>query len=152
MAITDSQCGDNRGEDRGTEKSNERMKFKNRRKALRLNSPAPPNRGSDVSDEHDSDYVQPSPGQVGNAADGSNRKRLRKHPRRHAPALAAAPRGVVGGQDVPKKRPISIRCSPMKFKEIVEALDDTLKGQVVAKNFEVLLRFKPHALDRHLLS
>ena len=60
-AATDSQCGDNRGEDRGTEKSNERMKFKNRRKALRLNSPAPQNKGSDVSNGHDSDYVPPSP-------------------------------------------------------------------------------------------
>ena len=32
-AASDSQCGDNRGEDRGTENSNDRMKFKNRRKA-----------------------------------------------------------------------------------------------------------------------
>ena len=46
----------------------------------------------------------------------------------------------------------SIRCSPMKFKEIVAALGDTLKGQVVAKNFGGLLQFKPHELDRHLLS
>ena len=53
---------------------------------------------------------------------------------------------------MPKKRPISIRCSPMKFKEIVRALGDNLKCQVVAKNFGGLLRFKPHALDRHLLS
>ena len=40
----------------------------------------------------------------------------------------------------------------MKFKEIVAALGDTLKGQVVAKNFGSLLQFKPHELDRHLLS
>jgi len=53
---------------------------------------------------------------------------------------------------VPKRRPVSIRCSPMKFKEIVAALGDTLKGQVVAKNFGGLLQFKPHELDRHLLS
>ena len=32
-ATSDSQCGDNRGEDRGTENSNDRMKFKNMRKA-----------------------------------------------------------------------------------------------------------------------
>ncbi|KAG2536701.1 uncharacterized protein LOC120692431 [Panicum virgatum] len=40
----------------------------------------------------------------------------------------------------------------MKFKEIVAALGDTLNGQVVAKNFGGLLQFKPHELDRHLLS
>jgi len=40
----------------------------------------------------------------------------------------------------------------MKFKEIVAALGDTLKGQVVAKNFGGLLQFKPHEHDRHLLS
>ena len=60
-AASDSQCGDNRGEDRGTGNSNDKMKFKIRRKALRLNSPAPQNRGSEVSDGHDSDYVPPSP-------------------------------------------------------------------------------------------
>ena len=37
------------------------MKFKNRRKILRLNSPAPPNGGSDDSDGHDLDYVPSSP-------------------------------------------------------------------------------------------
>ena len=74
--------------------------------------------------------------QAGIAAEGSNRKRHRKQARRHAPTdAAAAPRGVVGGQDVPKRRSVSIQCSPMKFKEIVAALGDTLKGQVVAKNF-----------------
>ena len=94
-----------------------------------------------------------SPVQAGIAAEGSNRKRHRKQARHHAPAdAAAAPRGVVGGQDVPKRRPVSIRCSPMKFKEIVTALGDTLKGQVVAKNFGGLLQFKPHELDRNLLS
>ena len=151
-ADSDHQRSGNHGEDRGTDKSNDRMKFTNRRKVLRLNSPAPPNGGSDESDGHDSDYVPSSPGQVGNAADGSNRKRHRKHPRRRARTRAAAPRSVVGGQDVPKRRPVSIRCSPMKFKEIVAALGDTLKGQVVAKNFGGLLQFKPHELDRHLLS
>lgn len=152
-ADSDHQRSGNHGEDRGTDKSNDRMKFKNRRKVLRLNSPAPPNGGSDESDGHDSDYVPSSPVQAGIAAEGSNRKRRRKQARRHAPAdAAAAPRGVVGGQDVPKRRPVSIRCSPMKFKEIVAALGDTLKGQVVAKNFGGLLQFKPHELDRHLLS
>ena len=128
------------------------MKFKNRRKVLRLNSPAPPNGGSDESDGHDSDYVPSSPVQAGIVAEGSNRKRHRKQARHHAPADAAAPRGVVDGQDVTKRRHVSIRCSPMKFKEIVAALGDTLKDQVVAKNFGGLLQFKPHELDRHLLS
>ena len=108
-ADSDHQCSNNHGEDRGTEKSNDRVKFKNRRKVLRLNSHAPPNGGSDESDEHDSDYVPSSPVQVGIAAEGSNRKRRHKQARRHAPADAAAPRGVVGGQDVPKRRPVSIR-------------------------------------------
>ena len=60
-ADSDHQCSGNHGEDRGTDKSNDRMKFKNRRKVLRLNSPAPPNGGSDESDGHDSDYVPSSP-------------------------------------------------------------------------------------------
>ena len=152
-ADSDHQRSGNHGEDRGTDKSNDRMKFKNRRKVLRLNSPAPPNGGSDESDGHDSDYVPSSPVQAGIAAEGSNRKRRRKQARHQTPTdAAAAPRGVVGGQEVPKRRPVSIRCSPMKFKEIVAALGDTLKGQVVAKNFGGLLQFKPHELDRHLLS
>ena len=91
------------------EKNKEKMKFKNRRKVLSLNSPAPPNGDSDESDGHDSDYVPSSPVQAGIAEEGSNRKRHRKQARRHAPAEAAvAPRGVVGGQDVPKRRPVSI--------------------------------------------
>ena len=60
-ADSDHQRSGNHGEDRGTDKSNDRMKFKNRRKVLRLNSPAPPNGGSDESDGHDSDYVPSSP-------------------------------------------------------------------------------------------
>ena len=91
------QRSGNHGEDRGTDKNNDRMKFKNRRKVLRLNSPAPPNGGSDESDEYDSDYVPSSPVQAGIAAEGINRKRHRKQARRHAPADTAAPRGVVGG-------------------------------------------------------
>ena len=128
------------------------MKFKNRRKILRLSSPAPCNTGSYDCDEHDSDYAPPPPNQVGNAAEGSNRMRRHKQAHRHAPGRVAAPPGVVGEEDVPKKRPVSIRCSPMKFKEIVAALDDKLKDQVCAMNFGGLLLFKPHSLDRHLLS
>ena len=41
-ADLDHHCSDNHGEDRGTEKSNDRMEFKNKRKVLRLNSPAHP--------------------------------------------------------------------------------------------------------------
>ena len=63
-ADSDHQRSGNHGEDRGTDKSNDRMKFKNRRKVLRLNSPAPPNGGSDESDGHDSDYVPSSPVQL----------------------------------------------------------------------------------------
>ena len=107
-ADSDHQCSGNHGEDRGTDKSNDTMKFTNRRKVLRLNSPALPNGGSDESNVHDSDFVPSSPIQAGIAAEGSNRKRRHKQARRHAPADAAAPRGVVGGQDVPKRRPISI--------------------------------------------
>ena len=77
-ADSDHQRSANHGEDRGTDKSNDRMKFKNRRKVLRLNSPAPPNGGSDESDGHDSDYVLSSPVQAGIAAEGSNRKRHHK--------------------------------------------------------------------------
>jgi len=60
-ADSDHQCSNNHGEDWGTEKSNDRVKFKNRRKVLRLNSVVPPNGGSDESDEYDSDYVPSSP-------------------------------------------------------------------------------------------
>ena len=74
-ADSDHQRSGNHGEDCGTDKSKDRMKFKNRRKVLRLNSPAPPNGGSDG---HDSDYVPSFPVQAGIAAEGSNRKRRRK--------------------------------------------------------------------------
>ena len=77
-ADSDHQRSGNHGEDRDTDKSKDRMKFKNRRKVLRLNSPAPPNGGSDESDGHDSDYVPSSPVQAGIAAEGSNRKRHHK--------------------------------------------------------------------------
>ncbi|RLN18077.1 uncharacterized protein C2845_PM02G18160 [Panicum miliaceum] len=52
----------------------------------------------------------------------------------------------------PKRRPVSIRCSPSKFTDIVKALDENLKAQVRAKNFGGLLLFKPQSLDRQLLS
>jgi len=60
-ADSDHQRSGNHGEDRGTDKIIDRMKFKNRRKVLRLNSVVPPNGGSDESDEYDSDYVPSSP-------------------------------------------------------------------------------------------
>ena len=41
-ADLDHQRSGNHGEDRGTDKSKNRMKFKNKRKVLRLNSPAHP--------------------------------------------------------------------------------------------------------------
>ncbi|RLN23579.1 uncharacterized protein C2845_PM07G11120 [Panicum miliaceum] len=65
-----------------------------------------------------------------------------------APATAA-------GSAVPidqKKWPVSIRSSPAKFLDIVKALDEPLKAEVHAKNFGGLLLFKPHYLDRQLLS
>jgi hypothetical protein len=52
----------------------------------------------------------------------------------------------------PKRRPVSIRCSPSKFTNIVKALDENLKAQVSAKNIGGLLLFKPQSLDRQLLS
>ena len=40
----------------------------------------------------------------------------------------------------------------MKFKELVAALNKSLKAQVRAKNFGGLLLFQPSSLDRQLLS
>ena len=41
------------------EKNKEKMKFKNRRKALRISTPAAPNTDSQDNDEDDSDYAPP---------------------------------------------------------------------------------------------
>ena len=58
------------------EKSNEKMKLKIRRKVLKLSTPAPPNTGSQDNDEGDSNYAPASDDEVGDAAEGSNRKGL----------------------------------------------------------------------------
>ncbi|RLN32961.1 uncharacterized protein C2845_PM03G23240 [Panicum miliaceum] len=135
------------------EKGNEKMKFKNRRKCLRLASP-PPNTGRMGGGGDDSDYEPASDHEVGDAAEMNNRKRRRNQERGHASSRAApspvAP--AVGAANEEKKRIASFRCSPSKFKEIVATLSDNLKSQVRVKNFGGLLSFKPHYLDRQLLS
>ena len=95
------------------------------------------------------------PDQGDNAAEGRNRKRRRNQARGHAPNPAAAPPGGAvgsGEEEEAKKRLVSIRCSPVKFKELVAALNKSLKAQVRAKNFGGLLDFQPSSLDRQLLS
>ena len=90
-----------------------------------------------------------------NVAEGRNRKRRRNQARGHAPNPAAAPPGGAvgsGEEEEAKKRPVSIRCSPAKFKELVAALNKSLKAQVRAKNFGGLLLFQPSSLGRQLLS
>jgi len=52
------------------------MKLKIRRKVLKLSTPAPPNTGSQDNDEGDSNYAPASDDEVGDAAEGSNRKGL----------------------------------------------------------------------------
>ena len=95
------------------------------------------------------------PDQGDNAAEGRNRKRRHNQARGYAPNPAAAPPGGTvgfGEEEEAKKRPVSIRCSPMKFKELVAALNKSLKAPVCAKNFGGLLLFQPSSLDRQLLS
>ena len=82
-----SQGGDNSRPAQGTacsspylraqnkEKSYEKMKLKIRRKVLKLCTPAPPNTGSHDNDG-DSNYAPASDDEVGDAAEGSNRKGL----------------------------------------------------------------------------
>ncbi|RLM80513.1 uncharacterized protein C2845_PM12G14740 [Panicum miliaceum] len=130
------------------------MKLKNRRKALRLDTPPPRNTASQDIDEEDSNFVLASDDEVGDAAKGSNRRGAAT---RRAVILLATPQPLpltpaLGVGIDPKKRPISIRCSPSKFIDIVKSLDVNLKGQVRAKNFGGLLSFNPHTLDRQLLS
>ena len=100
--------------------------------------------------------IMPHPPDHGdNAAEGRNRKRRRNQARGHAPnPVAAPPGGAVGSgeEEEAKKRLVSIHCSPMKFKELVAALNKSLKAQVRAKNFGGLLLFQPSSLDRQLLS
>jgi len=122
----------------------EKMKFKNRRKVLRISTPAAPNTYSQDNDEDDSDYAPPPLDQGDNAAEGRNRKRCRNQARGHAPNPAAAPPGGAvgsGEEEEARKRSISIRCSPVKFKELVGALNKSLKAQARAKNFGGLLLF-----------
>ena len=59
------------------EKSNEKMQLKNRRKVLRLDTPTSLNTGSQHNDEEDPDFVPASNDEVGDAAEGRNRKRCR---------------------------------------------------------------------------
>ena len=82
------------------------------------------------------------PDQGDNAAEGRNRKRHLNQARGHAPnPVAAPPSGAVGSgeEEEAKKRPVSICCSPMKFKELVAALNKSMKAQVHEKNFGGLL-------------
>ena len=52
------------------------MQLKNRRKVPRLNTPTSLNTGNQHNDEEDSDFVPASNDEVGDAAEGSNRKGL----------------------------------------------------------------------------
>ena len=88
-------------------------------------------------------WIMPHPPDQGdNAAEGRNRKRRRNQARGRAPNPAAAPPGGAvgsGEEEEAKKRPVSICCSPMKFKELVAALNKSMKAQVHEKNFGGLL-------------
>ena len=55
--------------DANIEKNKEKMKFKNRRKVLRISTPAALNTDNQDNDEDDSDYAPP-PDQGDNAAEG----------------------------------------------------------------------------------
>ncbi|CAL5090577.1 unnamed protein product [Urochloa decumbens] len=139
----------------------ENMKLKNRRARLRLPNrlpaPPPPNSASDWEseddDKKDDDFL---PAAINRNAvpegHGINRKRHRNQgpadTSTHAPDPEAAP--VAGDK---KKRSMSaIRCSPLKFRNLVDALSEDLKEKIRAKNFGGLLDFKPQELDRRLLS
>jgi hypothetical protein len=76
------------------EKSNEKIKLKNRKKAPRLCTP-PPNTVRHDSDEEDSDNAPSSDDEVGDATERSNRKRHRNQACRHASSPAVAPHLVL---------------------------------------------------------
>jgi hypothetical protein len=58
----------------------------------------------------------------------------------------------VGDGDKGKFKSQSMRCSPVSFIKLLNALPDDLKGQVVAKGFGGLLNFKPNYLKRDVSS
>lgn len=102
------------------------------------------------------DFAPSSYDEIGDEAERvqrSNRKRRRKQMRGQPPSSDTTQEdaGVVVPIDL-KKRPVSIPCSLAKFNDIVKALDGNLKALVRAKDFGGVLLFKPHSLDRQLLS
>ncbi|CAL4994031.1 unnamed protein product [Urochloa decumbens] len=132
-----------------------------RRQRLRLPSP-PPAHSEHLESEHDDaadDDFAPNV-EIRVVAQESNRKRRREQSRGDSSTLGTVAAPVPGPSPAPvpmpadhkKKTNQAIRCSPSKFRDIVNALDDTLKDAVREKNFGGLLDFKPHALDRQLLS
>ena len=101
-------------------------------------------------------WIMPHPPDQGdNAARGRNRKRRHNQARGQSPnPTATPPGGAVGSgeEEEAKKRHVSIRCSPVKFKELVAALNKSMKAQVREKNFGGLLFLQPSSLDMQLLS
>jgi hypothetical protein len=59
---------------------------------------------------------------------------------------------AAGDGDKVKSKPQSMRCSPVKFIKLLNALPNDMKGQVVAKRFGGLLNFKPDYLRRDVSS
>jgi hypothetical protein len=107
----------------------DKNELKERRKRLRLKVPLSPIQDEESDDEQDPEFAP--------AGDGSGDDNV----------------VIVGGdENKGKTKTRVIRCSPGKFIKLVNALSDELKGEVVAKGFGGLLRFKPHLLSRKLLS
>ncbi|RLM74119.1 uncharacterized protein C2845_PM15G06920 [Panicum miliaceum] len=105
------------------EKRNERKTLRKRKKVVRLKSAGLSNKGKDM------DFVPSSDDEIGDEAErgqGCTRKRRRKQMRDPAPTTAAGSAMPID----PKKKPVSIRCSPSKFLDIVKALDEPLKAEI----------------------
>ncbi|CAL4995828.1 unnamed protein product [Urochloa decumbens] len=138
-----------------------------RRLRLRLPSPPPPHAEhseSEHDDPADDDFAPHV--EIHAAEQGCSRKRRRHQPiggcsthgtapahaPAHAPAAGPPPAPAPAPADAKKRTNQAIRCSPGKFRDMVNALDDPLKDAIRAKNFGGLLDFKPRVLDRQLLS
>jgi hypothetical protein len=120
-------------------KAEELQRLRERQKRLRLPTPTLASTAEDQEDEeeHDEDFAPDGEGSGHDdgAAGGDDA------------ALAA-----VGDGDKGKFKPQSMRCSPVSFIKLLNALPNDLKGQVVAKGFGGLMNFKPNYLKRDVSS
>ncbi|CAN6244160.1 unnamed protein product [Urochloa humidicola] len=137
-----------------------KMMLKNRRQRLRLPSTPQPESKSDDSADNDFEAdvaaeEEEADIEIDAPVHGNIRKRRRNQTRddsHTSPGSSSTAADVPAARKIKKKPTLSIRCSPSKFRDLVNALDDDMKNAIRAKNFGGLLDFKPCELERKLLS